>query len=222
MVKYPIFLDLNGRRVVIIGGGNVATRKAETILGTGARLIVVAPRLDEMLRKVCSGTKAGSAGSPQAELIESKYSKDYLGRATLVIAATNDEALNKQIYKDCQELEILCNVVDSPGLCDFYVPAVVQRGDLQIAIGTDGKSPAYAGHLRKKLENIFTEKHGEFLTQLDAIRGFVIEKTADASQRKAIMGQLAGDESFEYFLQNGPEQWRKRAEEQVKSHTSGM
>ena len=222
MVKYPIFLDLNGRRVVIIGGGNVATRKAETILGTGARLIVVAPRLDEMLRKVCSGTKAGSAGSPQAELIESKYSKDYLGRATLVIAATNDEALNKQIYKDCQELEILCNVVDSPGLCDFYVPAVVQRGDLQIAIGTDGKSPAYSGHLRKKLENIFTEKHGEFLTQLDAIRGFVIEKTADASQRKAIMGQLAGDESFEYFLQNGPEQWRKRAEEQVKSHTSGM
>jgi precorrin-2 dehydrogenase/sirohydrochlorin ferrochelatase len=220
MAKYPIFLDLNGRRVVIIGGGSVATRKAETILGTGARLIVVAPRLDEMLRKVCAGTKAGSTSSPQAELIESRYSKDYLGRATLVIAATNDEALNKQIYKDCQELEILCNVVDSPGLCDFYVPAVVQRGDLQIAIGTDGKSPAYAGHLRKKLENIFTDKHGEFLTLLDAIRGFVIEKTADASQRKAIMGQLAGDESFEYFLQNGPEQWRKRAEEEIKSHMS--
>jgi precorrin-2 dehydrogenase / sirohydrochlorin ferrochelatase len=212
MAKYPIFLDLNGRRVVIIGGGSVATRKAETILGTGARLVVVATRFDEMLRKVCEGTKA--------ELIESKYSKDYLACATLVIAATNDEALNKQIYKDCQQLEILCNVVDSPALCDFYVPAVVQRGDLQIAIGTDGKSPAYAGHLRKKLENIFTEKHGEFLASLEAIRGFVIEKTADASQRKAIMGQLAGDESFEYFLQNGPESWRKRAEEQIKSQMS--
>jgi precorrin-2 dehydrogenase/sirohydrochlorin ferrochelatase len=221
MAKYPIFLDLNGRRVVIIGGGSVATRKAETILGTGARLVVVAPRLDEMLRRVCAGTKAGStpstssgqAGSPQAELIESKYSKDYIGRATLVIAATNDEALNKQIYKDCQELEILCNVVDSPGLCDFYVPAVVQRGDLQIAIGTDGKSPSYAGHLRKKLENIFTEKHGEFLAQLEAIRGFIIEKIADASERKAVLGKLTDDESFEYFLQKGPEQWRKRAEE---------
>ena len=205
MAKYPIFLDLNGRRVVIIGGGSVATRKAETILGTGARLVVVAPHLDETLRKVCTGTKA--------ELIESKYSKDYIGGATLVIAATNDEALNKQIYKDCQQLEILCNVVDSPELCDFYVPAVVQRGDLQIAIGTDGNSPAYAGHLRKKLENIFTEKHGEFLAQLEAIRGFVIEKIADASERKAILGKLADDESFEYFLQNGPEQWRKRAEE---------
>ena len=214
MAKYPIFLDLNGRRVVIIGGGSVATRKAEMILGTGARLVVVAPRLDDTLRKVCAGTSA--------ELIESKYSKDYIGGATLVIAATNDEALNKQIYKDCQQLEILCNVVDSPALCDFYVPAVVQRGDLQIAIGTDGKSPAYAGHLRKKLENIFTEKHGEFLAQLDAIRGFIIEKSADAAERKAILGQLAGDDSFEYFLQNGAEQWRKRAEEQIKSHMSNM
>jgi precorrin-2 dehydrogenase/sirohydrochlorin ferrochelatase len=205
MAKYPIFLDLTGRRVVIIGGGTVATRKAETILGTGARLVVVAPHLDDTLRKVCAGTKA--------ELIESKYSKDYIGGATLVIAATNDEALNKQIYKDCQQLEILCNVVDSPSLCDFYVPAVVQRGDLQIAIGTGGKSPAYAGHLRKKLEKIFTDKHGEFLEHLEAIRGFIIEKTADASQRKAIMGKLTDDESFEYFLQKGPEQWRKRAEE---------
>ncbi|MGD0573498.1 MAG: bifunctional precorrin-2 dehydrogenase/sirohydrochlorin ferrochelatase [Sedimentisphaerales bacterium] len=207
MVKYPIFLDLNGRRVVIIGGGSVATRKAETILCSGARLVVVAPHLDDTLRKVCAGTKA--------ELIESKYSKDYIGRATLVIAATNDEALNKQIYKDCQQLEILCNVVDSPGLCDFYVPAVVQRGDLQIAVGTDGNCPAYAGHLRKKLENIFTEKHGEFLAQLEAIRGFIIEKIADAAERKAILGKLADDESFEYFLQNGPQLWHKRAEESI-------
>jgi precorrin-2 dehydrogenase/sirohydrochlorin ferrochelatase len=173
---------------------------------------VVAPRLDDTLRKVCAGTKA--------ELIESKYSKDYIGGATLVIAATNDETLNRQIYKDCQQLEILCNVVDVPELCDFYVPAVVQRGDLQIAIGTGGKSPSYAGHLRKKLEKIFTEKHGEFLEHLEAMRGYVIEKTSDASQRKAIMGKLADDESFEYFLNNGPEPWRKRAEEEIKSHTS--
>jgi len=212
MAKYPIFLDLNGRRVVIIGGGSVATRKAETILTTGARLVVVAPHLDDTLRKVCAGTKA--------ELIESKYSKDYLTGATLVIAATNEEALNRQIYKDCQQLEILCNVVDSPELCDFYVPAAVQRGNLQIAVGTGGKSPAYAGHLRKKLEKIFTDKHGEFLDSLDAIRGFVIGKLTDASERKAVLGKLADDDSFEYFLQNGPRQWRKNAEEQIKSQMS--
>ncbi|HEY5503894.1 MAG TPA: hypothetical protein VIK28_01955, partial [Sedimentisphaerales bacterium] len=75
---------------------------------------------------------------------------------------------------------------------------------------------------RKKLENIFTEKHGEFLAQLEAIRAFVIEKLADAEERKAILGQLAGDESFEYFLHNGPDEWRKKAEEQINSHTSSM
>ncbi len=208
MAKYPIFLDLTDRKVVVIGGGSVATRKAETSLGTGARLVVVAPHFDETLRKICAGTSA--------KVIEGKYLKDYLTGATLVIAATNDEALNRQIYKDCQQLEILCNVVDSPGLCDFYVPAVVQRGDLQIAVGTGGKSPAYAGHLRKKLEKIFTEKHGEFLEHLEAMRNFIIEKSVDASERKAILGKLTDDDSFEYFLQNGPEQWRKRAEETVK------
>jgi precorrin-2 dehydrogenase/sirohydrochlorin ferrochelatase len=213
MAKYPIFLDLTDKKVVIIGGGTVATRKAETILATGARLVVVAPHLDETMRKVCAGTSA--------KLIDSKYSKDYLTGATLVIAATNDESLNKQIYKDCQQFEILCNVVDSPSLCDFYVPAVVQRGDLQIAIGTDGNCPAYAGHLRKKLESIFTEKHGEFLSQLEVIRELIIEKL-DASERKAVLGKLADDESFEYFLHNGPRQWRKRAEETINRGDRGV
>ena len=207
MAKYPIFLELGGRRVVIIGGGTVAARKAEPLLKAGAQLVVVAPRLDEILRKVCAGSKA--------ELIESKYAKDYLAEATLAIAATDNDKLNHQIYKDCQQLEILCNVVDSPALCDFFVPAVVKRGDLQIAIGTEGQSPAYAGHIRKKLEGIFTEKHGEFLAELEAIRESIIGKIADPAERKAIAGELVGDVSFEYFVENGPEQWRKRAEETI-------
>ena len=152
MAKYPIFLELIGRRVVIVGGGAVAARKAETLLKAGARLVIVAEHIDETLRGLCKGTNA--------EFIESKYSKDYLAAATLVIAATDNEQLNSQIYKDCQQLEILCNVVDSPALCDFYVPAVVKRGDLQIAVGTEGKSPAFAGHIRKKLEKIFRESFG--------------------------------------------------------------
>ena len=205
MAKYPIFLELAGRRVVIIGGGAVAARKAEVILKAGARLIVVAERIDDMLRKVCAGTKA--------ELIESRYSKEYLAEATLAIAATDNAKLNSRIYKDCQQLEILCNVVDSPELCDFFVPAVVKRGDLQIAIGTEGRSPAYAGHIRKKLEKIFTEKHGEFLAELERLRERIIEKVADPAKRKALSGELVDDASFEYFVENGPADWRKRAEE---------
>jgi precorrin-2 dehydrogenase/sirohydrochlorin ferrochelatase len=209
MAKYPIFLELSGRRVVIVGGGAVAARKAESILKAGARLVVVAERIDDTLRGLCKDT--------QAELIESKYSKEYLAEATLVIAATDNDRLNNQIYRDCQQLEILCNVVDSPGLCDFYVPAVLKRGDLQIAIGTEGKSPAFAGHIRKKLENIFTEKHGEFLAELEAIRGRIIEKINDPVERKALLGKLADDDSFDYFTKYGPAEWQKKAEEMIHS-----
>ena len=210
MAKYPIFLELSGRRVVLIGGGAVALRKAQALLAVGARLVVVAERIDDMPAIQTKGTNA--------ELVKSKYSKDYLAGAVLAIAATNDHQLNKRIYKDCQELEILCNVVDEPGLCDFFVPAVVRRGDLQIAIGTEGRCPAYAGHLRKKLERSFSDKHGEFLAELESLRKHIIEDMPDLSGRKALLGQLVDDKSFEYFVEEGPGPWRDRAEKIIKEY----
>ncbi len=209
MAKYPIFLELSGRRVVVIGGGAVALRKAQSLLAAGARVVVVAEHIDDML------TIHSQAAN--AELVKSKYSKDYLVGAALVIAATNKPELNRRIYKDCQELEILCNVVDEPELCDFFVPAVVKRGDLQIAIGTDGHSPAYAGHIRKKLEQIFTDKHGEFLAELKTLRKRIIEEVPDPADRKALLGQLVDDKSFEYFVQNGHTQWRTFADRLIST-----
>ncbi len=178
MAKYPIFLELTGRRAVVIGGGAVAVRKAQSLLAAGARLVVVAEHANDMLTALCQGTKA--------ELIKSRYSKNYLTGAVLAIAATNSRQLNKQIYKDCQELEILCNVVDEPQLCDFFVPAVVKRGDLQIAIGTEGRFPAFAGHIRKKLERIFTDKHGEFLAELQTLRKRIIKDVPDTADQAVI------------------------------------
>ncbi len=208
MAKYPIFLELSGRRAVVVGGGVVAVRKAQALLAAGARLIVVAERIDNMLTVLCR--------DKNAELIKSKYSKEYLAEAVLTIAATNNHQLNRRIYKDCQELEVLCNVVDEPELCDFFVPAVVKRGDLQIAIGTEGHCPAYAGHIRKKLEEIFTEKHGQFLAELEALRKRIITDVAEPAERKAMLGELADDKSFEYFIENGPAQWRTFAEGLIK------
>ncbi|OHB61167.1 MAG: hypothetical protein A2167_04860 [Planctomycetes bacterium RBG_13_46_10] len=211
MAKYPIFLELTGKRVALIGGGAVAVRKACSLLAAGARLVVVAEQIDDVLTNLCA--------SSSAELIRSKYSKDYLSKAVLVIAATNDHQLNEQIYKDCQNLEILCNIVDQPELCDFYVPAVVNRGDLQIAIGTEGDCPAYAGHIRKKLEQIFTEKHGKFLAELVAIRDRIIKDVPNEADRKILLGELVDDESFDYFVKNGPIAWRKKADETINLHT---
>ncbi len=208
MAKYPIYLELSGRRVVIIGAGAVAVRKAQSLLAAGARLVVVAENINDM--------PAIQTADGNLEIIKSRYSRDYIAAALLVIAATNDRQLNRQIYKDCQQLEILCNVVDQPELCDFFIPAVVKRGDLQIAVSTEGDCPAYAGHLRKKLEEIFTDTHGRFLTELEMLRKTIIEDVSDQTRRKTILGRLVDDESFEYFTKNGPVAWRKRAEKAIR------
>jgi len=204
MAKYPIFLELGGRRAVVVGSGAVAVRKAQALLAAGARLVVVAEQISDMMTALCRGTNA--------ELVRAKYSKSCLTGAVLVIAATDKPDLNKRIYKDCQELEILCNVVDEPQLCDFFVPAVVKRGDLQIAIGTKGRYPAYAGHIRKKLEQVFTDKHGEFLAELEVLRERIIKDVPNPADRKTLLGQLADDKSFEYFIEKGPAEWRNWAE----------
>jgi precorrin-2 dehydrogenase/sirohydrochlorin ferrochelatase len=212
MANYPIYINLSGRRVVVIGGGSVAARKAQVLLEAGARLVIVSDKFDEAFEEMCKGL--------DVELVKSKYSKEYLGRAVLVVAATNDMPLNREIYSNCQELEILCNVVDQPDLCDFYVPAIVRRGNLQIAISTEGDCPAYAGHLRRKLEDEFTEDHGSFLEQLKLMREYVIENVPSGADRKSLLGQLVKDESFEFFLENGADEWAKRARKIVENEKS--
>ncbi|MEN6336429.1 MAG: bifunctional precorrin-2 dehydrogenase/sirohydrochlorin ferrochelatase [Phycisphaerales bacterium] len=212
MAKYPIFLELGGRRVVVVGGGVVAVRKATSLLEAGARLVVVAFKPTEAMTTLC--TNHGG------ELIRDRYAKQYIAEAVLVIAATDDAQVNAQVYHDCQELEILCNVVDDPEHCDFFVPALVKRGDLQIAIGTGGYCPAYAGHLRQKLETQFTEEHGRFLKELEGIRKEVIDEIPNEAERKAMLGSLVDDESFEYFRTHGPQAWRDRAQDRIKANST--
>jgi precorrin-2 dehydrogenase / sirohydrochlorin ferrochelatase len=212
MAKYPIFLELQGRRVVLVGGGTIALRKAQPLIEAGARLIVVAERFDPMLELLCEKER-------KAEAVKAPYSQEYLVGATLVIAATNNHDLNRQIHHDCQNLDILCNVVDDPQFCDFFAPAVVKRGNLQIAISTGGLYPAYAGHIKKKLEGIFSDAHAAFLVELEGLRTKILGEITDQAERKVIMGKLADDESFNFFVANGAEEWRKYANEYVAQHT---
>lgn len=204
MAKYPVFLELKGRRAVVIGGGLVAMRKAEGLVAAGARVVVVA-------RQTCGAMTRLCEEQPSVELIRDRYTKQYICQAALVIAATNDPQLNQQIYKDCQQLEILCNVVDRPEICDFFVPAVIRRGDLVVAIGTEGFCPAYASHLRKKLEEVITPAHGQFLTELEAIRRRLQKQVFDQGLRKALLGQMVSDRSFRVFVEKGPTRWRRYA-----------
>jgi precorrin-2 dehydrogenase/sirohydrochlorin ferrochelatase len=212
MAKYPIFLELEGRRVVLIGAGPVALRKAQILLEGGARVVVVAEHVDPALELLCEENK-------KAELVKAPYSKEYLTGATLAIAATNNRQLNKQIYHDCQNLDVLCNVADDPELCDFFTPAIVKRGDLQIAISTEGVCPAYAGHIKKKLEEMFTDAHAEFLKELECLRARILKDIPDQAERKTLMGKLADDESFGIFIGHGVQEWRKYADELISKHT---
>jgi precorrin-2 dehydrogenase / sirohydrochlorin ferrochelatase len=211
-MKYPIYLNLESKRAIVIGGGSAAARKILGLLDSQARIVVVADKIDEILKSRCKHSNV--------EFVEAKYSKEYLAGAAVAFAATNDEDTNEQICKDCQQLEILCNVADDPELCDFFVPAVVKRGDLQIAICTEGYNPAYAGHIRKKLEDIFTEQHGEFLAGLEEVRKHIIDTVTNSEERKVILGELAGDASFEYFIKKGAENWQNNAEEKIKTHVA--
>lgn len=212
MAKYPIYLEMAGRRAVVIGAGSVAVRKVQTLHEAGARVTVVAAHIPSKF--------ADAFSMSDVEVVLASYRKDYLVGATLVIAATNDMALNRQIFADCQGLEILCNVVDQPEMCDFYTPAIVKRGDLQIAIGTDGNCPAYAGHLRRKLEDVFTERHGEFLEALEKMREKVLISIPDPDQRKALLGRLASDESFDIFHEQGKANWKEYAHAQIQNTTT--
>lgn len=209
MSKYPIYLELENKQAVVIGAGSVAARKARTLVATGANVKVVTRDIEPAFRELCEGLPI--------EIIQADYSKEHLQDAFLVIAATNDNTLNTQIFQDCQSLKMLCNVVDVPHLCNFYVPAVIRQGDLQVAISTNGKCPAYAGYLRRKFQKLITEDHGRFLDALDDARQSVINKVPP-QKRKDLLTKLADDDSFQYFLDNGDDAWKLMSQELIAGY----
>jgi len=211
MSTYPIYLKLEGRTVCLVGGGQVAARKAKALLSSGAKLRIVAKTFENSI-KLLSRNK-------NVILMKSAYRKSLLKGAVIVIAATNDNKLNNRIANDCRKLKILCNVVDEPDLCDFFVPAVVRRGLLQIAISTDGLCPAYAKRLRQKFETIILPIHSDFLTALEAARNQAKKKISDEEKRKDFLDRITADESFEYFCRNGRFKWNEYIEQLFSGET---
>lgn len=209
MAKYPIYLELGGKQAVVVGAGSVGARKVRSLCDAGANVTVITKEVQSDFHEYCDGLNF--------QLCIEDYAKKHLEGATIVIASTNDASLNRQIYGDCNGLGVLCNVVDVPDLCDFYVPALVTRGSLQIAIGTDGQSPAYAGYLRRKFETMFTEDHGRFVDELGSIRKIAIDKL-QPEDRKSALTELVTDESFDVFLDKGVDEWRNMAREVINRY----
>ncbi|WP_201527224.1 uroporphyrinogen-III C-methyltransferase [Psychrobacter frigidicola] len=153
MNTFPLFFKLEGRKVLIVGGGDVALRKADLLSRAGACITILAPSICAELQSLLEDTKH--------ELIYENYNKSYMTGARVIIAATDDEALNHQIHADATELNIPVNVVDTPHLCDFIFPAIVDRNPIVIGISSNGKAPVLARLLRARLETLIPQSYGK-------------------------------------------------------------
>ena len=159
---YPILVELQRKKALVVGGGKVAQRKIETLLECGAFVQVVARELTAELEELRSWRKI--------EFLGGEFSEAFLEGAFLVFAATDDVLLNRRVSQAAQQRGLLVNAVDQPADCNFIVPSVLTRGDLLIAVSTSGKSPAFARKVRVELERHFGEEYGLFLSLMGNLR----------------------------------------------------
>src|SRR4029077_15387554 len=162
MTLFPAFLKLENRLVIVIGGASIVTQKMHTVLQAGARARVISPELHPHLAEYVRRREIDWHPKP--------FSPDDLEGAFLVIAANSIRELNTSVFAEAERRNILCNSVDDIDHCHFYYGSVLQRGDLQIAISTNGKSPALAQRLRRELEQQFGPEYAPWLEWLGAGR----------------------------------------------------
>ena len=194
---FPMFMKLEGRQVLVVGAGNVGEPKIGGLLQTGAHIRVVALQASPTVREWARDGKI--------ELSIRAFSSDDLAGAFLVIVATNSRTLNERVDHEARRLGVLCNVVDVPELCDFYYPAVVRRGDLQIAVSTAGQSPSLAQKIRQQLEKQFGPGYATWVAELGETRKLILASDLDEEQKLELLHSLASREAVEAALAELPE-----------------
>lgn len=183
MSLLPIFLRLDRRPVLVVGAGTVALAKIESLRTTGAAITVVAPAAAPQIEEL---SENGTVTWQQRT-----FSPADLDGVFVVVAATNDPAVNHAVYEEALRRNVLCNAVDDPPNCDFYFGSVVARGDLQIAISTAGESPALAQRLRHEIDERLPRDLGPWLHELGGLRREIRETTPPSPQRNLLLHELA-------------------------------
>jgi precorrin-2 dehydrogenase / sirohydrochlorin ferrochelatase len=186
---FPMFVKLDGRHVLVVGAGRVGEPKIRGLLSTGAKIRVVAHEASEVVRQW--------ARDGEIALEERGFVLSDLDDVFLVVVATSSRDVNELIFLEAQSRRILCNVVDVPEQCDFYYPAVVQRGDLQIAISTSGQSPSLAQKIRQQLERQFGPGYAHWVAELGETRRKVLASNLDPERKRSLLQSLASVEAFE-------------------------
>lgn len=182
MALFPIFIDLRGKKCVVVGGGSVASRKINTLLEFDAQVTVVSP---EFCPKILEWES-----QKRIETNRKEYSGGDLQGALLAVAATSDKNVNDKVWQEASDRHIFVNVADDPGKCTFVFPAVVKRDELVVGITTSGGYPALAGSIRRQIEALLPERYGELLQILGDIRHKAEREISSTHRRKEILLQL--------------------------------
>jgi precorrin-2 dehydrogenase len=190
-ILFPLFLKLEGRRCLAVGAGAVGEGKIGGLLESGAEIRVVAP---EATARVQGWARAG-----RIRWLKREFRDADIDGCFCVVAATPSSDLHERIFRLARRRGVLCNVVDVPDLCDFYYPAVVRRGALQIAISTAGESPALAQRLRKKLEKQFGPEYSAWVKQLGGARRKLNATSEATVEKKSKLHGMASEHSFRIF-----------------------
>ena len=182
MRYYPVCLDVKNRACLVVGGGQVGSRKVKTLMDCGAHVTVISP----------AATADVVEWSRQGRIVwhQRAYRSTDLQAVFLVIGATDDQALNRRIHQDAEQAQRLCNIADQPELCNFILPSIINQGDLMVTISTSGRSPAFAKHLRRQLQRQFGPEYGRFLDLMGAIRQRLLQAEHAPEAHKPLFEQL--------------------------------
>ncbi|MBA4602697.1 precorrin-2 dehydrogenase/sirohydrochlorin ferrochelatase family protein [Thermoactinomyces mirandus] len=184
--RYAMMVNLKGRPCLVVGGGKVAERKAGSLIGSGACVKLVSPSATPRIKKW--------ALSGKIEWINRVYRKEDNDNQFLIIAATNDKNVNRQVHQAAILRNQWINVVDQPELCNFMVPSTVRRGNLQIHISTNGACPAVAQKIRQDLEEIYGTEYELYLDLMQEMRKIMRKKVADVCLRRQLLKELLSEQ----------------------------
>jgi len=179
---YPLFLDVTQKDCLVVGGGSVAERKTRMLLGFGASVTVVSPKVTKRLALL--------ADKGAIRILPRRYARGDLDNVAVVFACTNDRDANAAVREDAAQKGVLINVVDRPGECDFIVPSVIRKGDVTIAISTSGVLPMASKKIRQAIEKTVTKDYVAYTRIIGALRRHLISTVADTRKRRAVMKRI--------------------------------
>jgi siroheme synthase-like protein len=205
---FPVYLNLKDKRVLVIGGGEVATRKVASLLGTSASITVISPDISPEL--------ASLAETNAITVHRRRYTEGDCKGAFLILSATDDRETGKAVWEEARREKIWLNTADQPDLCDFIMPAVVRRGDLVVAVSTGGASPALAATMREQLSRSLGPEYGSLVKLLADYRQEIQHRFQNDSDRKALHYRILDSDIIKFLARDDADGAERRLREIIE------